>query len=275
MILNKIKKFLQKRIYSRENKKIVKYHKSDLVGYIYDVESINLINGRKDEENLHKSWVNFLKKNNIKMELFIDIGAYTGTTTLQVCDKFKEIWAFEPVLKTYELLKINTREIKNIKTYKLALGEGACNMTMQSGEGFISGSSLNFQPNCVNSEIVNVIALDEMVGELNHSSVTMKIDVETFEINVLKGAVKLIMDKRPIIIIEILKRTVSNGTSNSFEYLKKLGYKFYNPQPTYQNIILRNIFKQNYKITHIEVLEKKHNLYKAMICVPTEIYVIE
>ena len=53
MILNKIKKFLQKRIYSRENKKIVKYHKSDLVGYIYDVESINLINGRKDEENLH------------------------------------------------------------------------------------------------------------------------------------------------------------------------------------------------------------------------------
>ena len=53
-------------------------------------------------------------KNN---EIFIDVGANIGNHTLYFKDSFKEIYSFEPHPKIYQLLKFNTCDFSNIKTY--------------------------------------------------------------------------------------------------------------------------------------------------------------
>ena len=53
----------------------------------------------------------------------LDIGANIGNHSIQFSKKFKGVIAFEPHQKIFEILKFNTKNLKNIKCINSAVGE--------------------------------------------------------------------------------------------------------------------------------------------------------
>jgi len=71
----------------------------------------------------------------------------------------------------------------------------------------------------------------------------IKIDVEGEELNVLKGLKDTIKKNEPIIIFEVQKDEIKNGSSKVIDYLKELKYnKFYSIE--------------NYKSQNINIIDK-------------------
>lgn len=133
----------------------------------------------------------------------IDIGAHIGTHTLGMARSVGPkgiVYAFEPQMKIYRELVMNIRlnQYANVKAYRCALGasEGVTQMgpPLLGNEG---GTSIG-----IGSDYCRLQRLDAF--QLNNVSL-IKIDVENFELEVLRGAVKTITRNRPIIIIEIFK----------------------------------------------------------------------
>ena len=54
----------------------------------------------------------------------------------------------------------------------------------------------------------------------------VKIDVEGFEINVLKGAIETITAHQPLIVLEQHEGEFVDGTTPSIAFLRDLGYRF-------------------------------------------------
>jgi hypothetical protein len=59
----------------------------------------------------------------------------------------------------------------------------------------------------------------------NDNITLIKIDVEGHEVNVLKGAEKIINECKPLILFELNISAFKNGISEEIEILKKYGYK--------------------------------------------------
>lgn len=184
----------------------------------------------------------------VKQSAFVfDIGAFTGVFSLAAvtANPNCRVMAFEPSFVTYSRLLVNiyangfNGHIAPVrfgvadKNGELALRHPAGVYVMASGESFLDShiSDPWFTEN------VPVVSLDhllenqerykkQLVIEANFSRVDlMKIDVEGFEANVLKGMQSTIQKHKPTAIVEILDR-----------------YKV-------QEIL--ELFGENYKVFHI------------------------
>tara|TARA_B100000795_G_C22699630_1_gene399084 strand:- start:196 stop:534 length:339 start_codon:yes stop_codon:yes gene_type:complete len=94
----------------------------------------------------------------------------------------------------------------------------------------------------------------------------------TFEFEALKGAKDLIQKYQPVIILEILRREIENGSSSSFKFLQDLGYTFYNPEKIYiGNNRLFNLLSRNSKIIvrPVKKLLTTYNFYSSSLCIPS------
>ena len=60
-------------------------------------------------------------KNKIKFNNVVDVGAYLGNHSVYFSNYFKSVVSFEPNPYSYDLLKINTKQKKNIKIYNFGL----------------------------------------------------------------------------------------------------------------------------------------------------------
>jgi len=186
------------------------------------------------EKNLDE-WLRRLCRHLYSPVLY-DIGANYGYYTTNLAFWCKSVYAFEPVGQTFKVLNSNIllNHLDNVKTYKLALSN-------ESGNSYInvytsSGNNSTFLRNLPEGhptkfkkrERINLTTLDNFVEGVSEGPDIMKIDVEGGELNVLKGASKVIKKYQPIIVMEY-----SVGTSNDAGYdrsellneLKLLGYK--------------------------------------------------
>ena len=81
------------------------------------------------EFNYKKKLNGVLKKNLPKgLNIFIDIGAHEGETSIEMYKNFsiKKSYLFEPVIENFKILENNLKKLKlknNIKLYNFALGE--------------------------------------------------------------------------------------------------------------------------------------------------------
>lgn len=171
-----------------------------------------------DKISNYKSGI--IKKHVMDGEAILDIGANIGNHTLFYCNEMgaTNVYAFEPLLPTYMILKENIR-INNlndkVKLYNYALGE-------QSGRAIEHIYNLeNIGGTAINSNEdgdIQLIAFDEI--EIKEKVCFMKIDVEGFEFNVLKGARRFFEKMHPIIHIEIMKDNYErvNNLLNEYGY---------------------------------------------------------
>ena len=161
----------------------------------------------------------YIESLNLKHSI-VDVGAHIGNHSIYFasfidCD---EVIAVEPHPKTYAVLIKNVKNnklINKIKTYNVAMGDKTGRCSMQDGpRGHLGRSTV------VDGNEIKVETIDNLLGKKRISLI--KIDVERYEINVLKGAKRTLKKQSPFLFIEI--RT-SKEKKPVDKFLNPLGYK--------------------------------------------------
>ena len=148
--------------------------------------------------------------------IVLDIGANIGATCLgfgKLCPDGK-IFAFEPSAATCRFLQTNvaTSGMTHIEVLNFGLGEVTGTFDLQVTPHFRAGSFVNDRhvPTPPDRQIER-IALDSVDNLFRLHVATrggervdvMKIDVAGYELNVLKGAPKVLKRFRPVVILEM------------------------------------------------------------------------
>lgn len=156
----------------------------------------------------------------------IDAGANIGNHSLYFSRYFKQVLAFEPNPSTFRLLRFNTELVDNIQLLNQGLGDEPGTLMLVEDSMNMGASSIVKQAGAEDRQIpIDIQTLDTATADIDRIAM-IKIDVEGFEINVLKGAGALIASHQPIIVFEQHAGEFHNGTTESLSYLAKLGYRF-------------------------------------------------
>lgn len=184
-----------------------------------------------------------------KDKLVLDIGANIGAIAQALEFSGFTVEAFEPQPEVYELLRQNMKG----KAHNVALGSKAGETVMPNLD---YGAVNNFGGISVGTASKSRGAIKVPVATLdsfNYQNVgLMKIDVEGFEEEVLKGGIETIKRCSPVLYMEDDRVQKS---ASLHKYLKDLGYIFQLHQPALfrpnnffkkeQNIWDRNIVSRN------------------------------
>lgn len=155
------------------------------------------------EQYDHKGWLKTLRCGGTAL----DIGAYDGATSRAMADTgmFSEVIAFEPFQENFRLLDNCAKSYKGatqIMARQLAIGAQA-ETFFQSHENASSRSFIDRNADATQSheqagETIKVCALDD----LDYQDVSMiKVDIEGFELDFLKGAINTLEKWRPHLAI--------------------------------------------------------------------------
>ena len=166
-------------------------------------------------------------------QIFLDVGANTGEYSLKIRQLFPKsrIYSFEPSPKTYEKLVENTKSFKNIFPKKIGLSKEPKTAVLYeylpySGRNTLNGFSTGLQYSDRYSIEVSTgdIFLKEISFKGNIS--LLKIDVEGHELDVLKGFLETLGNKK-IEIIQFERATAANTDRiyDFYNFLIPLGYK--------------------------------------------------
>jgi FkbM family methyltransferase len=185
----------------------------------YILKTINgyrlLIDPKNDsgvERSLHetgtyeKGMLYFLDYHLKNGDVFIDVGANIGLLSIHAANSVGatgKVLAFEAHPETVKILEVNKdlNQKDNIQIYPLALGsEKGKELIFNDSESNRGGASM-VRGQSKNGIEVNVERLDDMIDSSIVPKV-IKIDVEGFEMNVLKGAFRTIQEAKPILLIE-------------------------------------------------------------------------
>jgi FkbM family methyltransferase len=170
----------------------------------------------------------------------LDIGANAGYYTLplaRLVGPIGRVVAFEPTQWAYEKLRVNVglNDFANIRTEKLALSDSAGKREVTSSEmAFRASWPLTGGPQSRPAELVEFVTLDDYVAAENLDSVDfVKIDVDGFELRVLRGAADTLRRFRPQLLVEIGKATEAEIGDDPLELVRllgELGYSFYDDE---------------------------------------------
>ena len=173
-----------------------------------------------------------------------DIGANIGFHTTAFAKNAKHVYAFEPNKNNFKLLDMNTFHDKNV-----TLIEGA--VSDVEGTAIISDFKLGEVGNFGECKLTDVgqecvtTTIDRLVNDKEiEPPHVVKIDVEGFEWNVIKGMQKTISENLPVIFYEHMH---GDDLPKVYDYLTSLAYEIYwfpcgnyNPNNYYKN--KENIF---------------------------------
>lgn len=196
--------------------------------FLFSLYSIRTIEaGKYEREFLH--FIKIIKGDG----LILDVGANIGITAAPLAKHHPraQVHAFEPISENFSTLQriVNYLKIKNIKLFNIALGseDGTLKMIMPvRGNSRMQGLSKAYEEGAGEKGTIYDVPLKKLDNiypfETNISA--MKIDVENFELEVLRGSVALLERNKPMIYCELWEN--ENRTS-VFELLKNFGYKSY------------------------------------------------
>ncbi len=165
----------------------------------------------------------------------LDVGAYVGFYALLAAHANPQaaVFAFEPLPSVFSRLRNNVEAngLSNIECVEAAVGaaDGMADFYHVAAET-PSSSSLSYdfmRPTAgLTRSRVRVVALDTFLGERNVADVgLMKIDTETTEIDVLRGATQLLRRSKPLILCGVLPGHDVEGPLE--DLLRPLGCHFY------------------------------------------------
>ena len=176
-------------------------------------------------------------------KIFIDCGAHMGVYSILLADEFAAVFAFEAQKRTFMQLcgNIFINEKENIEaihagvSYPEDHGSVRC-LTIVSEDG---GGSTFCETNqeALNRNQCQMVALDKLNIATKDVGL-IKLDVEGWEQNALKGAEEIISTSRPPIIFESNSgREVYQRQLELFGHLKERNYKINKIMP-FENMYL-------------------------------------
>lgn len=147
----------------------------------------------------------------------LDVGAHVGFWTRRLLNRFEQVWAFEPVPQHYECLLKNTESANNVSYWPVAVGDKDGNVFINRE---LSNSGMSAVTETESALSVTLKTIDSF--DISRRVNFIKIDVEGYELAVLKGAETLVKRDYPVLFIEILN--VHRQNSGVFELLSNWGY---------------------------------------------------
>ncbi len=159
-------------------------------------------------------FINYCQSQNKKMKTVIDVGAWCGTWSKAIEPFAKKVIAFEPDKVHFECLQRNCTI--NCDPRMEAVGAEVMEVSLTE-DNFTQAKRVNEKGN------IRMINLDYM----NYQDVDMiKIDVEGYEMQVLKGATKT-LENIKYLMIELNNNTKKYGSNNMEveKYIASLGFK--------------------------------------------------
>jgi FkbM family methyltransferase len=162
---------------------------------------------------MDEPWVAGVARRIIKPgDIIYDIGAHVGYTTLlfaRILSGTGSVHAFEVLPSTVErfLTKtVQSNEFDNIHIHTIGLGENEAIMELPVGPTRMSTIHFNLGDEYVETygrDICRVVRLEDYVAEESVPTPSlMKIDIEGAEVECLRGAKKIILEHRPMLLVE-------------------------------------------------------------------------
>lgn len=158
----------------------------------YSIQLLILNNGKT-------SVLDFVEKYLSKEPVIVEAGAFNGSDSLKMIKKWPKakLHAFEPVPEIFTLLIKNTKRVKNIYCYPVALSDfSGKTMLYTEAPGYCtgSGSLLPAKDHSVHSNIlfsgtivVDALTLDDWAKENGIKHIDfMWLDMQGYELNVLR-----------------------------------------------------------------------------------------
>jgi FkbM family methyltransferase len=150
--------------------------------------------------------INFVRAIARRGRTFIDVGSHIGFYTMALAPGFRRVIAFEPSRFQYGWLRRNAslNAYDHVLCEHVALGDiaGTAILNVLSYEGGLNSLS----PEVAHGKTIldHYVVPVEVLDDRGLSDVDLlKIDVEGFEIPVLRGAIRTIGASRPVILIEV------------------------------------------------------------------------
>tara|TARA_B100000767_G_C19711537_1_gene513029 strand:- start:461 stop:1384 length:924 start_codon:yes stop_codon:yes gene_type:complete len=253
-----IKEFKRKKIVSlwrKMNPKNILYYENG-IGFNISTKKNSMSKSLVLQEHSETNETKFLKKIIDTGQVVIDIGANMGWYSIHFSKWVGgsgKIFAFEPVPEIHEELRSNIKLnfCQNIKVFNCALGNKneSILFNVSNFEGGSGASSENLK---FGKEIkVTKRKLDDVMSEQNINNIDfLKIDIEGGELNMLKGAEKIIEKYKPKIFLEIV-----DIHCDRFGYLPEDVFNFlYNKN--YNGLYIGNEHSKKLNDLNINELEK-------------------
>lgn len=171
--------------------------------------------GKNREKETMCLFSRFIKKGDTVIEIGGHIG-YISVYFSELVGTVGRIYVFEPGINNLPYIQKNLEHCTNITLIPKAVGN--CNGTLPfylenlTGQNnsfikdysvFKANTSYAFSQDTYQEVVVEVVNLDDFLAENNIMPTFIKIDVEGFEINVLKGMLSCLRDQKPILMVEI------------------------------------------------------------------------
>lgn len=184
--------------------------------------------------------VRILRENLRRGQTFWDVGANYGLMSLFVASivgPTGNVVSFEPAPESYKLLTRNIAFSPNIEARPYAVGNEDGMVTM-SVQGSSTGSSLvkkvvelsqSYHDVPILEASVPIYRLDTLVEQIAFKPDVIKIDIEGFEVEALRGAQMMLEEIRPTLIIEIhpLQIELSGARETEmFDILERSRYRY-------------------------------------------------
>ena len=151
----------------------------------------------------------YILKNILKEgDVFVDVGANIGLMSIlasQVVSNSGKVFAFEPNPNTLEILKknIELNEVSNIEASSYAIGSKIESSKIYDRWNANRGSASLIKPDYeTTSYDINVIRLTDYFETRGEKITAIKLDIEGYELEALKGALEILKKMSPMLIIE-------------------------------------------------------------------------
>ncbi|MCX6113062.1 MAG: FkbM family methyltransferase [Proteobacteria bacterium] len=187
--------------------------------------------------------VSGLAKQGILPKTVLDVGANVGQFAVASAKIFPhvQIYSFEPLPECYKKLQKNAVDSGNIKVYPLALGDCENELNFHVNSYNLSSSILPLGKSHLeafpkvketDTILVKVTTLDRVFTDIElHSPVLLKLDVQGYEANVIRGGVDTLR-RIDYVVIEVSFKQMYEGEllfNDITQMMKEHGFQFNRP----------------------------------------------
>lgn len=171
-----------------------------------------------------------------KAKTVVDVGTNNGWLLINMASIIAPnggfIYGFEPFPDTYNrcIKNIHSSNIMNAEVFNLGCGEKESTfemeVTLESNSGQNRIVEKSERKSGKKTEQVMVTTLDKQLNNVKKIDL-IKIDVEGFELHVLKGAHNILQNHHPVLFMEINEPLLKDNDTSPFEILNLLKHDYH------------------------------------------------